>query len=72
MAALSLGLTLLASCGKDDEKKEDYVPQTLQFISYAFTQAGNPALDSDYVLSNVTNSVVIRMPEALDKSALVA
>lgn len=72
MAALSLGLTLLASCGKDDEKKEDYVPQTLQFISYAFTQAGNPALDSNYVLSNVTNSVVIRMPEALDKSALVA
>lgn len=71
MLYVSIFALTLAACKK--EKEEPIITDgKAELTSFGFYVQDNPALDVDYVMDSPSNSIEIRIPAQVDKSALIA
>lgn len=70
---LTAGLLLLIAMGCSDK---EYIMEPFsdkaKFLSFGFYAQDNPFLDEDFIADNISGSLVIRIPEFFDRTALKA
>ena len=72
-AICAIGLMLFGACTKEDPKQPDGPGKegNAKLLSYGFFKEDNAQLDKDYI-AEVSEEMIIRLPEAVEKSSLVA
>ncbi len=68
-----IGLVLFGACAKEESKEPEVETDgKAELLTYGFYKADNAGLSADYVVKAVESEMVIRLPEEVDKTKLVA
>lgn len=63
---------VLSACSDKDPKDVDNSDKKAEFLTFGFYAEDNAELEQDYIVENITREMVIRIPEELDWTSLVA